>query len=65
MTASNNKIVLRFDDASFAYNEGKKIILDEASFTIRENTKVTVMGQNGAGKSTLFKLIMQELNLDQ
>ncbi|USN57333.1 MAG: ATP-binding cassette domain-containing protein [Candidatus Peribacteria bacterium] len=59
------KAVLRFDNASFAYNEGKKVILDETSFSLREETKVTIMGQNGAGKSTIFKLIMGELQLDK
>jgi len=63
MTASDNKVILRFDDASFAYDDGKKVILDETSFSIRENTKITIMGQNGAGKSTIFKLIMGELKL--
>lgn len=60
-----NKALLRFDNASFAYGEGKRKILDEASFSLRENTKITIMGQNGAGKSTMFKLIMGELQLDQ
>lgn len=63
MTASDNKVILRFDNASFSYDDGKKVILDEASFSIRENTKITIMGQNGAGKSTIFKLIMGELRL--
>lgn len=63
MDAQNNKVILRFDDASFDYNDGDRVILDDTSFSIRENTKVTIMGQNGAGKSTMFKLIMWELTL--
>lgn len=63
MDGSGNKALLRFDNASFAYGEGKRQILDEASFSLRENTKITIMGQNGAGKSTMFKLIMGELQL--
>lgn len=65
MSANNNKIILRFDSATFSYGDGKKKILDDSSFTIRENTKITIMGQNGAGKSTLFKLIMGELQLQE
>jgi len=53
--------ILRFDHVSFAYDEGKKIIMDDVSFSVREKTKITIMGQNGAGKSTLFKLILGEL----
>lgn len=63
--ATDKPIVLRFDGASFAYNDGKKVILDEADCTLREGTKITIMGQNGAGKSTMFKLIMGEEKLQE
>jgi ATP-binding cassette, subfamily F, member 3 len=49
-------VILRFDEVSFEYDH-KKPILSEASFSVRENAKLTIMGQNGAGKSTIFKLI--------
>lgn len=58
---NQGNVILRFDKVSFAYNDGKKIILDEADFSLREQTKITIMGQNGAGKSTMFKMIMGEL----
>lgn len=48
--------LVRFDSVSYEYNAKKKI-LDEASFSIRERAKLTLMGQNGAGKSTIFGLI--------
>lgn len=60
MTWADNPVILRFDTVSFKYGE-KKIILQEASFSVRQNTKITIMGQNGAGKSTIFKLITWEL----
>lgn len=53
-------VVLRFDEVSFEYDH-KKPILDEASFSVRQGSKITLMGQNGAGKSSLFKLITGEL----
>jgi len=43
MDASSNNIILRFDHATFGYNDGEKIIIDGASFSVRENTKVTIM----------------------
>lgn len=49
-------VVVRFDEVSFQYDE-KKVILDEASFSVRRNSKITIMGQNGAGKSTIFKML--------
>lgn len=52
-------VILRFSEASFSYSE-KLPILNEASFSVRERAKITLMGQNGAGKSTIFKLILGE-----
>jgi len=49
--------IIRFEEVSFEYGHNKPI-LDEASFTVRRGTKITIMGQNGAGKTTLFGLIL-------
>lgn len=49
-------VIVRFDDVTFRYSD-KNVILDEANFSIRKNSKITIMGQNGAGKSTIFKLL--------
>jgi len=56
----HGEVILRFQDVSFHY-EHKKSILAEAGFSVRENAKLTIVGQNGAGKSTIFKLIMGEI----
>ncbi|HMT27446.1 MAG TPA: ATP-binding cassette domain-containing protein, partial [Candidatus Absconditabacterales bacterium] len=60
--SSSSPVILSFDKVSFSYNGDKKVILEEASFSVRQQTKITIMGQNGAGKSTLFKLITKELS---
>lgn len=51
--------VVRFDEVTFGYREDR-ILLDEASFSIREGSKITIMGQNGAGKSTIFNMITKK-----
>ncbi|MFA5420780.1 MAG: ABC-F family ATP-binding cassette domain-containing protein [Patescibacteria group bacterium] len=56
----SEEVVLRFDDLTFEYVH-KKPVLDEANFSVRRGSKITLMGQNGAGKSTIFKLITGEL----
>ncbi len=61
MSGNQNNVILRFDNASFAYSAGQHEILEQADFSIRENTKISLMGQNGAGKSTIFKMITGEL----
>jgi len=57
---ANDSVVLRFSDVTFEYEHGKPL-LDEASFSVRSGSRVTLMGQNGAGKSTIFKMITGEL----
>jgi len=54
------EVILRFDEVSFEYAH-KKPVIDEASFSVRKGSKITLMGQNGAGKSTLFSLIKGDI----
>ncbi len=56
----HGSVILRFQDVVFHY-EHNKPILAAANFSVRENAKLTIMGQNGAGKSTIFKLITGDL----
>lgn len=56
---ANDSVVLRFSDVVFDYGENKPI-LDEASFSVRDGSKIALMGQNGAGKTSLFTLILRE-----
>ena len=55
----SDEVVLKFNDVSFEWTSNKPI-LNEASFSVRRGSKITLMGQNGAGKSTIFQLITGE-----
>lgn len=46
-------------------NLGSKVILNQADLTVHDGQKLAVVGANGAGKSTLFKILLNELPLDQ
>ena len=56
---SKEDVILRFDAVKFHYDEIKPI-LENVSFSVRKNSKITIMGPNGAGKSTMFKLITKD-----
>ncbi len=56
-----DNVILRFSEVTFEYSHNKPL-LDEASFSLRSGSRITLMGQNGAGKSSLFKLITGELH---
>lgn len=60
---SKDGVILRFEDVNFEYDQDKPI-LDEVNFTVRENSKITIMGQNGAGKSTIFGMITRAIKPD-
>jgi ATPase subunit of ABC transporter with duplicated ATPase domains len=61
---SRDEIILRFEKLTFHYDPNKPI-LDEVSFSVRRNSKVTIMGQNGGGKSTMFGLITSALKPEE
>jgi ATP-binding cassette, subfamily F, member 3 len=56
----SDNVILRFSEVTFEYGP-HKTLLNEASFSLRSGSRITLMGQNGAGKSSLFKLITGEL----
>ena len=60
----SSDVIIRFEGVTFGY-DAENPVLDEADFSIRENTKLTIMGQNGAGKSTLLKLLTGDLKPDR
>jgi ATPase subunit of ABC transporter with duplicated ATPase domains len=48
--------IVSFDRVTFGFKEHKPL-LNEVSFSVRQGSKITIMGQNGAGKSTILKLM--------
>ncbi|MFZ2682085.1 MAG: ATP-binding cassette domain-containing protein [Patescibacteria group bacterium] len=57
-------VIIRFEQVSFGY-DAENLVLDAADFSVREDTKMTIMGQNGAGKSTILKLLTGALKPDR
>lgn len=59
-----DNVILRFSNVTFGYDKLRPI-LDEASFSVRAGSRITLMGQNGAGKSSLFRMITREIKPDE
>jgi ATP-binding cassette, subfamily B, multidrug efflux pump len=55
---------IAFEDVTFRYGEGDRVIRDLSLF-IRPGEKVGVVGPSGAGKSTLVNLLMRFYTLDE
>jgi len=60
----HGNVIIRFERVTFGYDKDEPI-LNEVDFSVREDAKITVMGQNGAGKSTIFKLLTGALKPDK
>ncbi len=53
--------ILRFENLSFTYPNGKKKVLSNVTLGIKEGDFVVVCGASGCGKTTLLKLLKKEL----
>ena len=49
---------IRFDDVSFSYGEGDKVI-ERLDLTIRPGEKIGLVGRSGVGKTTLVNLLLR------
>lgn len=47
---------LEFDDVSFAYEDGERV-LESVSFAVSRGEKIALVGPSGAGKSTIVSLL--------
>jgi ATPase subunit of ABC transporter with duplicated ATPase domains len=56
--------VVRAKNLTFGYDD-RNTLLENVDFSIREGSKVTIMGQNGAGKSSIIKLLSNSLRPEE
>jgi zinc transport system ATP-binding protein len=50
------KIIVKFEQVAFAY--AQRSVLENVTFSIKENETVVILGPNGGGKTTLLKLML-------
>lgn len=50
---------IRFEQVSFAYDQGGRSVVNELSGAIPRGRRIAVVGHTGAGKSTLINLLMR------
>ena len=50
--------------SELSLRRGKKVLFEDANFSIPAGQKVGITGSNGVGKSSLFSLILGELEAD-
>lgn len=61
MNVDGRGVGVRLDGVSYAYEDGKRNIIDNLSFDFKPNTCTAILGETGAGKTTLVRLILSLL----
>lgn len=56
---------IRFEDISFAYAGGERMILENFTHDFRPGTTTALTGETGAGKSTMMRLMLAILSPDK
>jgi ATP-binding cassette subfamily B protein len=56
---------IRFEEVSFAYDEGGRQVVRGLSGAIPKGQRIAVVGHTGAGKSTLINLLMRFYDVNQ
>ncbi|MBD8498049.1 amino acid ABC transporter ATP-binding/permease protein [Paenibacillus arenosi] len=59
--AARQSAHIRIEHASYRYEQGSEMAVEELSLDIPQGKKIAVIGRSGAGKSTLLKLIQGAL----
>ncbi len=54
---------VKFDDVTFAYEEGKNV-LENVSFDVKAGESIALVGPTGAGKSTIVSLLSRFYNVN-
>lgn len=49
---------IRINDVTFAYDDGKRNVINHLSFDFKPNSCTAILGETGAGKTTLIRLIL-------
>ncbi|PSV09691.1 peptidase C39 [Photobacterium kishitanii] len=56
--ATDNSKLIDFSSVSFSYGTNEPLLLNKASFQLKQNEIVALVGPSGCGKSTISKLLL-------
>ena len=56
---------IEFRNVTFAYDQGKRSVLEDLNFALAQGEQVALVGPSGAGKTTILNLLLRFLSPDR
>ena len=53
---------IKFSNVTYAYDDGKRNVIDDLTFDFKPNSCTAILGETGAGKTTIVRLILALLH---
>lgn len=53
---------IKFNNVTYAYDDGKRNVIDNLTFDFKPNSCTAILGETGAGKTTIVRLILALLH---
>lgn len=53
---------IKFSNVTYAYDDGKRNVIDNLTFDFKPNSSTAILGETGAGKTTIVRLILALLH---
>lgn len=53
---------IKFSNVTYAYDDGKRNVIDNLTFDFKPNSCTAILGETGAGKTTIIRLILALLH---
>ena len=62
MNKAEGGVGIKFSNVTYAYDDGKKNVIDNLTFDFKPNSCTAILGETGAGKTTIVRLILALLH---
>ena len=62
MNKAEGGVGIKFSNVTYAYDDGKRNVIDNLTFDFKPNSCTAILGETGAGKTTIVRLILALLH---
>lgn len=62
MNKTEGGVGIKFSNVTYAYDDGKRNVIDNLTFDFKPNSCTAILGETGAGKTTIVRLILALLH---